>query len=307
MVSTKSKNSNTNPLVSKISMFISGICMGNVGLLVTFLSRYSVYTITLLRGIFGTLYLTLFMVIQKSFSKDFLKESFKFHWKLLFIIGIINPIVILLYFISITISGYSIAAFLLYTSGIYLLLLLIITKEEKVSKVNLISFSLAILGVAIIMEFWNGDLIIPGILVGVFSGLALTILVFSKKKIYNKRIQNQHNLKSEGNFDTFLAWWSTIFLILMFLPIGGSELLRLSLIDIILSLILGFFPTALAFTLYNVGVKNDTGGSIVILSYFEPVMATINTAIFLKNLSIFTVVGGGLILLANLIVFKYSR
>ncbi len=93
----------------------------------------------------------------------------------------------------------------------------------------------------------------------------------------------------------------------MFLPIGGSELLRLSLIDIIFSLILGFFLTALAFTLYNVGLKNDTGGSIIILSYFEPVMATINTAIFLKNLSIFTVVGGVLILLANLIILKYSR
>lgn len=306
MASINSKDKKTNSIISKISMFISGICMGNVGLLVTFLSDYSVYTIALLRGIFGSFFLTLLMVIQKSFSKEFLKESFKIHWKFLIIIGIINPIVILLYFISIIVSGYSIAAFLLYTSGIYLLLLLIIAKEEKVSKVNLLGFSLAILGVAIIMEFWNGELITPGIIIGVFSGFALAILIFTKKKIYKKRIQNQQTLKSEGNFDTFLSWWSTIFLVIMFLPVGGAELLRLSFIDIIFSLILGFFPTALAFTLYNVGLKNDKGGNIVILSYFEPVMATVNTAIFLRNLSIFTVIGGGLILLANLVIFKYS-
>ena len=70
---------------------------------------------------------------------------------------------------------------------------------------------------------------------------------------------------------------------------------------------LGLIPTALAFTLYNVGVKKDKGGNIVILSYIEPVMATINTAIFLKNLSIFTVIGGILILLSNYIMLKYSK
>ncbi|MHA1472598.1 MAG: hypothetical protein ACTSQW_05830, partial [Promethearchaeota archaeon] len=66
-------------------------------------------------------------------------------------------------------------------------------------------------------------------------------------------------------------------------------------------------PTALAFTLYNVGVKKDKGGNIIILSYFEPVMATINTAIFLQNLSIFTIIGGLFVLLANFITLKYSK
>ncbi|MFX1312756.1 MAG: EamA family transporter, partial [Promethearchaeota archaeon] len=198
-------------------------------------------------------------------------------------------------------------AFLLYTSGIYFLLLLIITKEEKVSKVNLISFSLAILGVAIIMEFWNGEYITHGVFVGIFSGLVLAFLVFCKKKIYNIRIQNQDKFNSKGNFDSFLSWWSTIFLIVMFLPLGGIELLSLSFIDIIFSLILGFFPTALAFTLYNIGIKNDKGGNIVILSYFEPVMATINAAIFLRNLSIYTIIGGILILIANILALRYSK
>ena len=63
----------------------------------------------------------------------------------------------------------------------------------------------------------------------------------------------------------------------------------------------------IAFVLYNIGVKNDKGGDIVIIAYFEPVMATINTIIFLKIFSIFVLIGGALILLANILVLKFSK
>ncbi|MFX0031322.1 MAG: DMT family transporter [Candidatus Hodarchaeota archaeon] len=295
------------PTTSKVCMFLSGIFMGNVGIFVTLLSSFSIYTIVLLRGIFGTIFLTGFMVISKSLSKDFLKQNFKLHWKYLLLLCITNPLVIFLYFLNISITGYAFAAFLLYTSGIFLLLFLIITKEEKISKINIISFFLAIIGVAIIMEFWNVNLMSIGILLGILSGINLALLVYSKKKIYNYRMKNQQEFKFKGNFDIFLSWFSTLLLIIFFLPLGMVELINLNLVDIFISILLGLIPTALAFTLYNVGVKNDKGGSIVILSYFEPVMATINTAIFLKNLSIFTIIGGTLILAANIIILRFSK
>lgn len=296
----------TSPNTSKICMFISAICMGNVGIFVTLLSGYPIYSIVLFRGIFGTIFLTLLMIKTHSFNKEFIKESFRLHWNILIIIGIINALIIYFYFISISISGYAVAAFLLYTSGVFTILFLIMTKEEKVSKINILSFILAIIGVAIIMEFWLG-IFNWGIIYGLISGLTLGILVFCKKKIYNKRKQNHSELDSTGDFDMFLGWWPTLCLALLFLPIGASDLFRLSFLDLIFCLLLGFFPTALAFWLYNVGVKNDKGGNIVILAYFEPIMATINTIIFLRIISIYTIIGGALVLIANIIVLKYSR
>ncbi|MFW9770931.1 MAG: DMT family transporter [Candidatus Heimdallarchaeota archaeon] len=296
-----------NPTISKISMLLSGIFMGNVGLFITFLSSFSIFTIVLLRGLFGTIYLTIFMLISKSLSRKFLKESFKTHWKYLILLSVTNPLVILLYFFNISVTGYAIAAFLLYTSGIFLLLLLIITKEEKISKINIISFILATIGVAIIMEFWNASFFSIGIILGILSGINLAILVYSKKKIYNYRMKNQQEIKLKGNFDIFLSWFSTLLLLLIFLPFGIADLIKLTFIDIFISMLLGLIPTALAFTLYNVGVKNDKGGNIVILSYFEPVMATINTAIFLRNLSFFTIIGGTLILIANILILRFSK
>lgn len=295
-----------SPTTSKLCMLLSAMSMGSVGLFVTLLGNYQVYTIVLLRGIFGVLFLTLFMMKTHSFSRKFFSESFKFHWKPLIISGLVYPVVIYFYFYSIIIYGYAIAAFLLYTSGIFVLIFIILTKMDKVSKISIMSFILAILGVAIIMEFWNGQLISLGLFAGLLSGLALGIFVFYKKIIYNQRKNLGQNAKTKGDFDTFLAWWHLLFLIFPFLPLGALELLRLTLIDLIFAMLLGLIPTALAFALYNAGVKNDKGGNIIILSYIEPVVATILAALVLKSLSIFTIIGGSLILIANIIVLKYS-
>ena len=292
-----------NPTISKISMFLSGILMGNVGIFISLLSGYSVFSIVLFRGISGAFFLTLFMLITRTFSFTSFKKYFKMHWKILIVIGIANPLVVTLYFLNIILTGYAFAAFLLYTSGVFLLIFLVLTKEDKVSKVNFISFILAVIGISIIMEFWTGQILILGIVLGIFSGFCLGILIFSKKKIYNKRGKNN----SDGNFDAFLTLWSTLFLIFPFLPFGFTDLFRITILDLVYILMLGLIPTAIAFTLYNVGVKKDKGGNIIILSYFEPVMATINTAIFLKNLSIFTIIGGFFVLLANYITLKYSK
>jgi drug/metabolite transporter (DMT)-like permease len=306
METSASSDTKVSPSISKICMLISAISMGHVGLLVSFFeAKYPVYTIVLLRGLFGTLFLTIFLLKTKSLNFRFIKESFKLHWPALIIMGIVNPLIIYFYFVNITISGYSISAFLLYTGGIFFLLFLVVTKEERVSKINIVSFIFAVLGVAIIMEFWKGVINPLGIIYGILSGLTFGILIFYKKKAYNKR--NRNNIKENGDFDTFLAWWPTLFIVILFLPIGAGDLIKFDVVDLIFALILGLIPTALAFVLYNVGAKNDKGGNIIILSYIEPVTATIWSIIILQTISVFTIIGGSLIIMANVLVLKYSK
>jgi drug/metabolite transporter (DMT)-like permease len=119
------------------------------------------------------------------------------------------------------------------------------------------------------------------------------------------RRENKGLFIMRGDFDIFLAWWGTLTLFIFF-PLSGLEIFTLGFSDLIVSLLLGLLPTALAFVLYNIGLRNDTGADIVLLSYFEPVMATINTAIFFGELSFFTVLGGSLILAANFIIHWYN-
>ena len=60
-----------NPTVSKICMLMSAICMGSVGLFVTLLGNYQVYTIVLLRGIFGVFFLTFFMITSVTILNNY--------------------------------------------------------------------------------------------------------------------------------------------------------------------------------------------------------------------------------------------
>ena len=66
------------------------------------------------------------------------------------------------------------------------------------------------------MEFWTGADITSGLFFGLLSGVTLAILVFLKKKMYNKRDKLQDQLDSNGDFDMFLAWWGTLFIIVLF-------------------------------------------------------------------------------------------
>jgi DME family drug/metabolite transporter len=295
------------PTISKIAMLLSGISMGTVGLFVILLEKYPIYSVVFLRGVFGTFFLTILMLLTKSFSFGFISQSFKDYWKYFIIIAITNPLVILFYFMTIQLSGSAFAAFLLYTSGLYVLLLLTFTREEKISKLNYFCFILAIIGVSIIMEFWTGKLLSYGLIFGLLSGITLGILIFSKKKIYNQRKKINPQLKTTGNFDIFLTWFSTLSLIIFFFPLGISDLFKLTLNDLFISLLLGFIPTAFAFTLYNIGVKNDKGGNIIILSYSEIIISVVVNLFFFPSLSIFTIIGGSLVLIANIIILRFDK
>ncbi len=294
---------------SKIFMLLSATCMGFVGIFVDLLSEFPIYTIAFFRGVFGTLLLTIPMIKTKSFSLEFLKKVFKYNWKLLLGLLIVSPITIYLYFLNISLSGYAVAAFLLYTNGLFLLIFLSLSSEKHyITKKNIIGFILALIGVLFIMEIWKGDLLINTVLIGLASGIILAIQVFLKKKVYEKKEKYSSEFTEEHIIDTFLAWWYTLTLIIFFLPLGIKDIIHLTGYNLLYCFLLGLIPTALAFILYNKGIKNDKGGNIFILSYFEPVIATINTAIFqLQNLSLFTIIGGTLILIANIIILKSSK
>jgi len=299
---------NPGRVISQISMLISAISMGFVGLMVDFLSSYPTYSIVLFRGIFGTFFLSIWMIKTGAFSKEFLKKNFKLHWKNIAFLVFIYPLGIYFYFLNIQISGYAIAAFLLYMNGIFLLGILYITKEEEnVPKINIFSFILAIIGVLIIMEVWKGSILINSLIFGLGSALILAFNIYVRKKMYKDRYSNKSYTNNDENaFDTFLAWWATLTLIIFYLPFGAGDILKLTLTDLFVCLLLGLIPTAIAFILYNIGIKNDENGNIIILGYFEPFVAVINTAIFLQKFSIFTILGGLLIIVANIIIIRHS-
>jgi len=301
------QNKETETGFPRISILLSAILMGSVGLFVDLLSAFSIFSIVFFRGLFGIAFLNLLMVKYKLFSYQFLKQMIVDHGKVLFLLTLVNPLVIFFYFLTIRISNYALAAFLLYTNGLFLLLFMAFTREKKhIDSTTVISFALGCFGIFLIMEIWNADVFLfMTLTVGLFSGILLAAQIFLKKQFYSEISQNNLIIREEKHLDLFLAWWSLLSLIIFFLPLGSLELLLLTWIDLFYCLLLGLIPTALAFVLYNRGIKYDQGGNIVIIGYFEPLVATINSIIFQHQaLSLFTLFGGGLILIANILIVK---
>lgn len=69
-----------------------------------------------------------------------------------------------------------------------------------------------------------------------------------------------------------------------------------------LALLMGLLPTAIAFSLFNYGLQFDQAGNVLIFSYVESVVAGILTAVISLNLTWPLVLGGGLIIFANVIM-----
>jgi drug/metabolite transporter (DMT)-like permease len=174
--------------------------------------------------------------------------------------------------------------------------------------VNVLGFILALIGVLVIMEVWNGLILVESFIFGLGSALMVAISIFIRKKMYKKEKNSKLIQKeNEGTFDSFLTWWTILTLVIFFLPFGATDFLRLTFMDILVCLLLGLIPTALGFITFNIGVKNDESGNIIILAYLEPFVATLNSVIFGQYFSIFTLLGGLLIIIANIIVLKYSK
>lgn len=271
--------------------------MGFVGLFVTGLGT-PVHVTVCLRGLFGVGFLTLFLAARRKLPQvRVLRET----WVGGILLAISNALCILFYFLTIILSGFAVAAFLLYTGGLFAIVFMRLFHKEHISRPSIIAFTLAIIGVALIMEFWEGitsDSL--GLLTGLLSGVFLGGNTFSKKMYFRKlgaRMSTEY-----PDTPIILAWWATLTLGLIFLAPALYYFTGNPFPNIGYALLLGLIPTALAFTCFNLGLRADEGGDVLIFSYAEPVVATILSVVFGQPLTLFIIFGGSCIIAANLLV-----
>jgi drug/metabolite transporter (DMT)-like permease len=199
--------------------------------------------------------------------------------------------------------GPAIAAFLLYTGGVFALIFYRIFLKIRINTLNWIAFLIAVLGVAIILKPWEflGDLNY-NILISLLSGVLLGMNITIRKKIYLKMEIINDSFKRSADFYIAMVLFPTSMLAILFLPFSFNDILNFTSLEWLFAILLGLIPTSLAFTLYNIGLQGDTNGDVIILSYIEPIIASIINAILISALEITVLVGGSIILIANIII-----
>jgi len=304
---------------ARIAMCVGGILMGMVGLFVSALSFIPTYAIVSLRGLFASLILFMFLFgARRLYVLKYLFREVP-GWTILQ--GLLSVSTVLSYFYSIQNAGYGYAAFMLYTGPIFAVFIVWGLFKKQPRKRDLLAFLIAIIGIAILTQFWVIDWVGTtsnasiGFLSGLFSGISLGFLSAMKIGLFEQlrkqsptRMDSQILLEKDRVFTNLgMAAVSSSMLFLVFSGMSVEYYGQLEPIHWGIAILLGLFPTAIAFSLVNIGLQHDEAGDVLIFSYSEVIIGTLLTAFIDYQLTTNLIFGGCLIICSNLLILLQPK
>lgn len=206
------------------------------------------------------------------------------------------------YFTAIEEVSLSVAVILLYTGPVFVTLLSRIFFKEALTKRKILALILTILGCALVIRVIpvsNQQISLYGFLIGLASGLGYALY-----SIFGKFVLRKYQSLTVITY-TFIVASAAM------LPISGPTISAGQLGSLYTWLIiigLGFFPTALAYLLYTIGLSMIESSRASIAATIEPVVATIiGVFIFDEILSGYQLLGMVFVLSAVMLIQLKNR
>ena len=220
-------------------------------------------------------------------------------WPRLLLMGLVDAATLLLFFIALRGTSVAIGMFLQFLAPVWVALLAPRVFRARTERIVYPALGIALAGLAVIL---TPSLLGEGVRVstgGVVAGLAAGIgyAVFQLVvKDLTRRVRAVTIVVTEAWLDAIillpLALWQTV---------GAGY--QLTTRDLVSGVILGVVCTALAYMMWTEGVGRIKVQHSSILGYLEPVSAPIYALLLLgQGISVWTVAGGALIVLAGLLV-----
>ena len=206
------------------------------------------------------------------------------------------------YFTTIQMTSMSVAAVLLYTSPVFVLVLSAILFKEKITKRKVICVIIAILGCAFVSGIVGSSvgltLPVQGILYGLGSGLGYGLYsIFGRYAIKRKY--------SAITITYYSFLFSAVALLFMIKPITILHKLGTGQVDINIVYVIGtaIVVTILPYIFYTLGLTKIENSKAAVVACIEPIMATVfGFLVFHEVLSFGEIVGVALVLLAIILL-----
>ncbi|AGK61953.1 putative permease [Archaeoglobus sulfaticallidus PM70-1] len=239
-----------NERLGVLSVIAGAIMMGSLVIFVRNINLNAVQT-SFFRFFFGFLFLLIFSVLSRR------KISFE-RPKMLLIMSLLSIMVVNFYIASIQLIPAGTAALLLYMAPVYVLPIAYLS-GEVISRKIFVSIPLSISGLYLMLS--PTGVLNAGIIFGLISGFvyALYFMVIKRIRDYMQSIE----------LTTAYLGISSLILApsLVIYPIGEVNLMWL--------IGLGLIPTALAFTLFNFGLKYCKLSEGPVFALIEPISASL--------------------------------
>ena len=280
------------------SMFVilAGMCWGVMSIFVRKLTAigFDPMQITMVRMWTGVLLIAVFVFFYN-------KQCFKIKLKDLPIfagIGIFSSLTMsYMYFAAMVEIPVSVAAILLYTAPIWVLIVSVIFFKENLTKEKIIALILAFGGCVCVSGFSGGKMSVIGIIYAVISGLA-----YAAYSIAGKVVTKKYSPMTITLYSFIFAAIGSMFIC----DFGGAVRLTVQSFDtrmFMLILGLGAVSMALPFSLYTIGLSGIPAGKAAIMASVEPMMATlVGFFVFDESLSILGIFGITAILAAIILL-----
>ncbi len=236
-------------------VFLAASMWGTLGIFAKLLYRFNLdpFTIIFYRAIIAFLILLIYNTVK---GLEVKKERLPFYATYGFFTVFLFYSV---YFYAVKVSSVSLAVLLLYTAPIYSTILGYLIFKEKITKMKTISLIMVIFGIMLVTQI-NGRINLLGITLGLLSGLTYALYgIFGKIAMRNDEPQ-EALLYTIGFGALFLMPFSKFSVPIEALPYLFA---------------LAFFPTFLAYLLYNRALKEVEASKASIIATIEPVVALI--------------------------------
>lgn len=260
-----------------IFVLIAGVLWGTMGVFVNFFNNFGLGSadISGIRLVFASLIMGIYLLLK---DKKLFKIKLKDLWCFLGS-GLISLMIFTVcYFRTIVLSSMSVAAVLLYTSPVFVILLSFIIFKEAITPIKAISCIVCVAGSAFVSGIIGSSESIPlvAFILGITSGLAYALYsIFSRFAL-----QKEYSSMTITFYTFFFASLGLIPLVnfqALYITIGEKP----SLLFVMAAS--GLITAVLPYVFYTMGLERIESGKAAVIAAIEPVVATIIGGAFFKD------------------------
>jgi drug/metabolite transporter (DMT)-like permease len=204
------------------------------------------------------------------------------------------------YYMAIQVTSVGIAILMQYTAPVMVALYMLISRQEKISRVKSLAIALSLGGSTVMLGAFNPEVHITA--AGIFLGI-VSAVCFAFFNIYNKVASKHYSIWTAVTWTLICAGTFWILIDLLFgietVPVGSFELATLT----AFSLTSIIFPYYFYFT----GLKRLAPSTAVIVSTLEPVVAILTSFLFLGETLGMSQIAGGIFIVSAVILLEVYR
>jgi drug/metabolite transporter, DME family len=253
--------------------------------------------IVFLRAISAFIFFSIWIIIYRpGLLKIKLKDSWYFFGTGVLSVSFFNWC----YFTTIQHSSLAIAAILLYTAPVFVLLISIFVFKEKLTWQKLTALFITFLGCMFVSSIFSGN----------FSELSWTGLINGLGAGFGYSLYSIFGKLASKKYETLtISFYTFLFAMIVLFPISGiySSETAFDAHALVYTAGLGLFPTVLAYWFYTQGLRQVEASKASIVSTVEPVVATIMGLLLYKETLSFIQITGVLLVLGAVLLVQERK